>query len=297
MDISPRMNFRPILPHKYAAICLGIGLGLGVIGLGLARLLAGLPVSGWLFWLGLLTIVCFAAGVYFLYLAFAYFYLTYRLDRNGLQIRWGGVTQRVPIRCLTQIIPAGEVPLPAKQLHTLSLPDWWVGRWGQTHFYATTDAAHALVARTDTDDVVISPTDPEAFIRAWELRIPLGPTQTWSQEVVRWGVLNWPIWRDRLAWRLAGGAALVYAIVLGASLTAFPAWPDTIPLNLDSLGRTIISKEQVLWLPRIGGMILGLNLILGIVWHKKEPLAAYLLWSVTIVVQIGLWVAIRTIIN
>ena len=291
------MNFRPVSPYKYAAICLGIGLGLSLAALWLVWLLPGRPVSGWLFWLGLLMIACFAGGVYFLYLAFAYYRLIYRLDRNGLQVRWGGVTQRVPIGQLAQIIPAGEIALPPKQVHTLTLPEWWVGRWGQTRFYATTDASQALVARTDAGDMVISPTDPDAFIRAWQLRIPLGPTRVWSQEAVRWAVFNWPIWQDRMAWRLAGGAALVYAILVGASLTAFPGWPDAIPLDLDSLGQTIIAKEQLLWLPQIGGLVLGLNLILGIIWHKKEPLAAYLLWGVTIAVQIGLWLAIRMIVS
>jgi hypothetical protein len=52
-----------------------------------------------------------------------------------------------------------------------------------------------------------------------------------------------------------------------------------------------------LWLPGVGGAILLINLILGIIWHQKERLAAYLIWFLAILVQSGLWVGLRMLVG
>ena len=289
------MTFRPLSPQRGAFPCLGIAAVLASLALWSAQSLNGLPASARLFWQGLFTAICFGGAIYFSYLAYAFWRLTYHLDRNGLQIRWGGVTRRIPIGHISEIAPAVEVSLPAKHWLGLRLPAWWVGAWQGVAFYSTAAPEQALVVRTAQGEVVISPVDPQTFIRAWRLRLPLGPTQRWTAEVSRWPLFNLPFWFDPLARRLGGGGVLIFLIVLGASLTAYPTWPPAIPIRANAFGQIVAlaSREQFLWLPVVGGMLLFFNLALGAVWYKRERLAAYLIWAMALLVQLGIWIALR----
>lgn len=291
------MVFRAISSYQSSGICLAIALLFSSLGVWLIQGLPEQPISAAFFWTGFFSLVCLGLALYCLYLAFAFFQLSYIFDRNGLQIRWGGLTRRIPIQEIVSIMPADTVPLPAKKCLKLPLPNWWVGTWDKVSFYTTTTLPRSLVVRTTQGDIVISPKDPQAFINAWQLRIPLGPTQVWSHEILRWPFLNLPLWFDPLAWRLGGGAILLYLILLGATLTTYPTWPSTIPIGFNTFGQAdvIANREQVVWFLGGGGIILLLNLILGASWYQKERLAAYLLWLIAILVQISLWITIRVI--
>ena len=293
------MIFRPVSPYKNVLIYAAIGFGLTGLGWWLAQRLPAQPISAALFWSGCLALAGLGLGLYCLYLAFAWARLTYYLDRNGLQIRWGGTIRRIPIGQITSLAPVAEADLPAKQFLNLPLPDWFGGRWAGVTYYTTVPRQDALVAQTASDRILLSPADPQAFVRAWQLRLPLGPTHTWSQSVLRWPIFNYPFWFDVLTWRLVGGAGLVYLILLGATLTAYPAWPETIVANFNllSAAKIAVSREQVLWLPAVGGIILVVNLLLGASWYQKDRLAAYLIWGLTLLIQASLWVAIRSVVN
>lgn len=293
------MMFRPAA-HNGGWICLGGGLGFSLLGGWLAGTLPGHPVSGGLFWRGFFSLVSFGLAIYCFYLALALFRLAYFVSRNGLQIRWGGLTRRIPLGAISAIAPAGgEIASLRKRLLNVELPDWWVGRWQGVEFYNTIPAQQSLVAQTQQETVVISPADPQEFLRAWRLRIPLGPTQTWSSEVLRWPFFGLPFWFDPLAWRLAGGAVLLCLILIGATMTAYPTWPPSVPISFNAFGQTnaVASREQVLWFPVVGAGMLLLNLVLGAVWYQKERLAAYLLWAVASLAQIALWVGIRAVVG
>lgn len=279
-----------------------ITLGLAILALGLSLLLAtrlpGWAVSGALFWLGILAVTGIALGLYLLYRAVALFFLRYVLDRNGLEIYWGGAVRRIPLQDIQDIVSAGEVVFSGwEQKIRPKLPYWWVWRWGELISYATAPLQNSLLVKTTAGNVIISPAELDEFTRAWQLRRPLGPTQPWSHEVVRQSVWGHPLWFDSLACRLGAGAILLCLILVGAVFTAFPAWPAAIPIHFNALGqaRDIADKQQMLWIPAGGVIVLLFNLVVGFLWYKKERLATYLLWFVTILVQIGLWVGVRMV--
>jgi len=292
------MAFRPAA-HKGGWICLGLGLGFSLVGGWFVWSSSGRPLSAALFWGGFCALVSFGLAIYFFYRAFALFCLTYVVDRNGLQICCGGLTRRVPMAAITAFVPAGLVALWPKQFWRFKLPNWWIGTYHGVGFYNTAPLQRSLAAQTQQGTIVISPAEPQAFLKAWQLRLPLGPTQTWTSAAARWPFFDLPFWFDPLAWRLAGGAILLCLILVGATMTAYPTWPPSIPISFNTLGRAsvVASREQVLWLPMFGVAVLALNLVLGAIWHQKERLAAYLLWFVALLAQIGVWVAIRAVVG
>ncbi len=66
-----------------------------------------------------------------------------------------------------------------------------------------------------------------------------------------------------------------------------------LPLHFSSLGQVdrIGGKIELFALPIIGLIILGTNLIAGLILYKWERAGAYLLWGSAAAVQILFWLA------
>jgi hypothetical protein len=233
------------------------------------------------------------------YWTYGYFTLRYHLDRNGLVIRWGGDRQIVPIERVQTIAPVGgEGDRALSGFLGVRWPGYRAGRGqlagaGPTLFRHTAPLEASLLVMTPSQAYVISPADPEGFIRAWEVRQTLGPTQSWTQEARPVSLLALPSWSDRLAYGLIA-AALVVGVAFAAYVWArYPTLPENLPFHFDAAGQVdrIGPKGEILRLPTIGLLVLLLNLLLGLALHKRERLAAYLAWGGAIMVQILLWLA------
>jgi hypothetical protein len=245
------------------------------------------------------------------YWTYGFFTLRYHLDRNGLVIRWGGDRQIVPIgriQAITRTPDAGERVASHAQdapgdgvlssFRGVAWPGYRVGQGqlvgaGPTLFRSTTPLEDSLLVMTPSLAYVISPADSGGFIKAWEVRKSLGPTQSWTQEAQPVSWLAIPFWSDRLAYGL-----IIAALVAGAAFAAYvwacyPALPERLPFHFNAAGQVdrVGSKGEILRLPTSGLLLLLVNLLLGLALHKRERLAAYLAWGGAIAVQILLWLA------
>jgi len=301
-----RLEPRRAVPHgktfaplpsagKWVTVALAI-LFLGLAGW-LGRLLPALPVAGRTFWLGATALLCAALGLHFLYRALTLFRLRYTITRNGVTIDWGAGVRRIPMGHITGIASAAGVP-PHRPFG-IPLPCWWPGRWRGVVYHATAPMHTSLAVETVTEKVVISPAGAEEFIRAWQVRASLGPTRRWLPGVERRSVFAHPLLTDAVGRRLLGGAALLSLILVGATMTAYPAWPPVIPIHFGALGQalTIADKQHLLWIPAGGALIFLFNAALGLLWYRRNRLAAYLLWFTAMLVQVGLWVGVRMVVG
>ncbi len=113
-----------------------------------------------------------------------------------------------------------------------------------------------------------------------------------------------PLWlqailRDRFVW-----AMLIIALFVNLGLFAFlllvePQLPNFIPLHFDPAGQAdrVDAKNAIFTLPQIGLLVIILNMGVGALFYKREPLAAYLVSGVGIVVQFLLWFAAVSIVR
>lgn len=289
-------QFKPA-PHPGGWITLALAILFLGLGIRLIAILPGQPVSAPTFWMGIGAMLGVGLGCYFFYRAVAFLLLRYSLTRNGLEIRWGALTRRIPIGSIIELLPAETISFSGPQIIRTRLPYWWVWRWGKIVSFATAPMQNSLRLRAKEGDFIISPEDVEAFRAAWELRAPLGPTQKWKPEVIRRSVWGHPLWSDQLALRLGTGAILLCLILVGSFFTDFPSWPAAMPIRFNALGQAsaIVSRQQLLWIPAGGAIVLVFNLILGFLWYRHERLATILLWFVAMLVQIGLWTGIRMV--
>jgi hypothetical protein len=219
------------------------------------------------------------------YLVCGLFNLHYQLHRDALTIVWGATQQIIPMGSIREVV-RGEDWGEEIKVRGVSWPGHLVGRGqiegiGRILFYATEPLARQLLVVTPTRAYGISPADPDGFLDAFEIRQHMGPIRLLPYEHRQPGFLNWPIWRDRLAY-------LLLALGIGANLILFaylcwryPAW-----------GRTEIFK-----LPAIGLIAQMANSSLGIFIHSRQRVGAYLLWGAAVVVQFLFWLAALNMIG
>mgnify|MGYP001028542539 FL=1 len=234
--------------------------------------------------------------------------LRYRLDRNGVFVRWlgsgwFGSEQIIPIRDIQRIISGRELGGSVVRRHGLRWPGHergvgMVPGIGRTRFLASQPLEGQLLLVTPGSAFGISPQDPEGFLRAFGARQEMGPNRLLEQELrpARW--LTWPLWTDSTAWVLLGVAAFINLGLFGYLAALFPGLDFQLPLHFNSLGQAdrIGIKMELFDLPIIGLIILGTNLALGLLLYRRERAGSYLLWGASAAVQALFWLAAVSII-
>jgi len=229
--------------------------------------------------------------------------LRYHLDRNGIVIQWGVARQYIPFNNILEIVP-GNAITATPTFKGINLAGLRFGRgelpgYSRLRYRTTAPLEQSLLVVTARISYVISPQQPEQFIRAWQSRQQLGPTQDWIEGLSRRWPFDTPLVTDLLAlWLLALGAMLLLALFGFISLS-YAALPAALPIHFDSLGRAdrIAPRIFLFTLPAAGAIVWSLNLLLGGFIYRREPVGAYLLWGSTLIMLLCLWLALFTIIG
>lgn len=294
------MNLPPY-PTKSGHFALAIAVFCAVITLILIDALLQQTTPSAIFWLLISCLVALAGVVVAGYWSIVGFKLNYHLNRNGLTIRWGLCQQRIPLNHIESIIPGQQLEQPIN-FSGVNFAGLRIG-WGTTDeqepvtFRTTAPLERSLLIVTPEQIYVISPENPDAFLKAWQDRQMLGPTHRW-QEDAQWG---WPLTIDMLidplSWWLIGSATFICLTLLGYVSLNYAELPPSLPIHFDNFGQAdrIVDKINLFALPAVGGIALSLNIVLGGLIHHREKVAAYMLWGSTIVVQLFLWIATLTI--
>jgi hypothetical protein len=294
------MTFAPY-PHRSGFIFLGLAVIFGGLA---AFLVAQFPApDNWpaIFQIGiglLVSLVLLALALYWTLTAFQF---TYHLNRNGVIIQWGLTQKLIPFNSIKAIIPGQNLPpIPkSRGLNIAGLQFGWteLSDYGPIEIHATAGQADSLLIVTPNRSYLVSPRSPDTFLKAWQVRQRLGPTQHWSAGIRRSWPLNLPVLSDPVTWWLSGLALLTYLCLLGYLSIIFANLPQLIPIHYDAFGQAdrIADKSALFILPAVGAIVLGVNTLLGGLIYRWERVAAYLLWGSAVVMQACLWVALLTI--
>jgi hypothetical protein len=247
--------------------------------------------------------------------------LHYRLDRNGLIIRWGASRLVVPMERIQAVMPGGELvggqPIETPDDKRMGGSRWgwrsfrgigWAGlRAGRARFadgrpvrlFTTSPLAESAVVLTPDAAYVVSPRERDAFVQAWQVRRPLGPTQHWREEEQRGRLLTLPIWRDGLAWTLIGLGLLANLALHIYLMFVFDQLPARLSFHFNVFGQAdrIADRTEILRLPQVAFLMLILDLVLGFAIYRGQRVAAYLVWGAGLVLQWLVWGAVITIIG
>jgi len=255
------------------------------------------------FLMGLGVLLSVPALLFLAYQTVSCLTLRYRLDRNGIVIRWGSTERTISIRDVRRILAGHQLGGTVVQRRGLRWPGYERGEGqvpgiGRTCFLATRPLADQLLLVTPGQAFAISPHDPEGFLKAFEARRELGPNRLLEPGVRHASWFTWPLWTDQTAWVLLGVASIINLGLFGYLCARFPGLDLQLPLHFSNQGLVdrIGTKAELFALPIIGLIILGANLALGLALYKRERAGSYLLWGAAAAAQALFWLAAFSIV-
>lgn len=262
-----------------------IGAGLG--GASALTFFLGLNQQGGAFFalFLILALLLFAPLPWVLYRAFALARASYRLERDGLRLRWGMRAEDIPLPEVEWVRrPAdlvADLPLPRLQWPGAVLGMVNAADLGPVEYMAAETERMLLIA-TARRVYAISPQDPDAFLRAFQRTLEMGSLTPISSVSVLPAAYLAQIWRDRLTRALlAAGFLLNLLLLIGVSLlipgqvsASLGAFPNGVPLPGGS-------ASQLLLLPVLGAFVYVVDLAMGLYFYRREeqrPIA-YMVWG------------------
>lgn len=292
----------PRLPG--AAFILAILLALALLdGLALSWILFH-PPSLISFALGSGVALSLPLIVFLAYRFYELWSLRYILGRDSLTVLCGGRKYVIPLYQVQSITRGPEF---AEELTINDKSNGWGGwiRQGETKdgglvlFLATRPILEQVALKTSKQVYALSPANTSGFILALQARKNLGAVHSLEEtsSIAPW--LTLPIRGDRLALGFLGAGILANILLYGYVFSILPTLPRALPLHYNAWGIVdrIEPKGELIYLPTIGLLVLVFNSLLGVILHRREPLAAYLLLGMAITLQVVLAVAIINVVS
>lgn len=283
--------------HFAAIMILGGATGAGIwfaaqANLGVAFLLALLPAG--------LSVILVPILVYRTY---SLSNASYTLERDGIRLRWGWRVVDIPMNMVIWVHPASELTYPVS-LPRLRWPGSYRGtghmpRAPEVEFMAA-DARELVLIATAERIYAISPTNPQAFLTAFQRFTEAGSLQPIKARSIHPTALLGRIWASKPARSLLlSGAILSLLMIILVSLVittrATVIWgffPDSSPGDP-------VPAIRLLLLPVINGLFFLSNMILGLFFFRSEenrPLA-YLVWGAGSFTPLLFFIAIISIMT
>jgi hypothetical protein len=258
--------------------------------------------SGFLIYLAF-SLACFIPLPVLLYRLYSLVSGYYRLERDGLRLRWGLRYEDIPLADVEWVRPAAEIAalVPGARLPMPWMP--WPGALvgtrtaeglGPIEYLASTSKTLLLVA-TPNRIYAVSPLNPAAFLQAFDAMMEMGSLAPIPHRSVYPSFLPARIWTDRLARNLilAGiGAGLVLLIT---SVVAIPA-RENISLGFSPQGGQLdpSPSNHILLLPVLNILAFLIDLIGGTYLYRRreQQPVAYLLWAASLITPLAMFVGI-----
>lgn len=231
----------------------------------------------------------------FTYWCYALATLWYSVDRNGLVIHWGLLSQVVPLAEIERLVPGTSAGVP--HVGGISWLGYHVGRGsvdriGEILFYSTHQSPEqVLYVMTSEWTYGISVPDPAAFAREIQRRQDLGSTAPVEHHVERTLPALQGFWSDPRGLGLAGLAALLCATLWVVVAARYGSLPESFelyfPPSTSSPLVELVGRSAVLELPRVASALLLANLGLGVLAYAWDRVASYTLFIVGGALQVG----------
>jgi hypothetical protein len=292
-------------PAKALGLIVGLIIALTIIGVDvfLVRSMNGKDIDLNLYVMALLFVLSIPLLVLWAYWYYGLLTLRYALDRNALVITCGFSQHIVPMEAIERIVPGSDVTV-TEGLRGFGWPGYIMGYMrlqglGQLMVYSTEPLERQLVVVTNSVCYSISPRDTQQFLADFAARRALEPIRAVQQTVEYAPVAVLPVWRDKWFWGTVIMVFLANIVLFALVSKVYKNLPERIPLHFDVQGgvNRVAAKSGLLVIPGIGALVFVVNGLLGLLLHRRERLATYLLTGMALAVQVVLWLATMSALN
>jgi hypothetical protein len=281
-------------PDHRAGVLFHLGAVLVFIALGLLGLWGLSRASlGPTFLVFLIPVLLSAVGVPMLaYRAYTLRTAYYVMNRDGVQLRWGFRYEYIPIgeviwvnlaRDITSNIPLPRLNWPGSISGLRRLPDDSV-----IEFMAA-DAKKLVLIATSERIFAISPSDPAAFIKAFQRLTELGSLAQQVGQSIYPTILLSQVWSSKSARIL-----ILLGLILGVALIAWigvliPQKPQIhLGFRVSGAPGDVVPSVRLFLLPVINSTFYTIDLLLGFFFYRNSDTRpfSYLLWGSSVFVAL-----------
>jgi hypothetical protein len=223
------------------------------------------------------------------------FTLHYAIDRNSLTITTLFVRHTIPHAEIRELLHGtdihGDVGFRGVSWPGLMHGTGYHPELGELVLLSTEPLDRQLFVMAEGVCYGISPGNPARYSQAYERFRALGPLQDLPHATEARAFAAWPVWRDRAFWLAATLGLATNLALIAYAIVRYTQLPAIIPIYWDAFGQIgrLAPKEAVLWIPAIGTIALGVNLLVGMLLSFRERFGARLMvWS-SVAIQAGLW--------
>jgi hypothetical protein len=231
----------------------------------------------------LISLLVFAPLPWILYRAYALALASYRLERDGLRLRWGMRAEDIPLPDVEWVRRPADLAtdLPMPKLH---YPGAILGSVNTRDLgpmeYMAADKENMLLVATPRRIFVISPENPQAFLRTFQRTLEMGSLAPLSSVSVLPAAYLSQIWADRITrGLLIAGFILNLLLLVEVSLLLGRSGSLAV-------ARSVEETQQLLLLPILGAFIYVIDLATGLFFYRqnrqprsKPRLIAYVIWG------------------
>ena len=291
------MSFRPLYSRDRIIAALAAALLLLLAALALLAMLHRAPGPGTVLLGGIFLLLAFLA-LLLIYRLWSLHTIDYWVERDAIHIHWQGEEAIIP---LPEIETIGAAPQEMQ-------PSWlhWPLHWLHTdsqheHLvsYATQPASQCLAVQTKESVYIISPHDPQQFLAVYEERRAFGPARHLREAIYLSPWRQFWLLNDRLAQALLAGGLLLGLLVLAYTVWRFPQLPETIAMHFNARGEPdlLSPRRSIFLLPGIALLSGFLNAAIGFALYEYQRFFSYLLWGISILLQIAFLFIASNLIN
>ncbi len=218
-----------------------------------------------------------------IYRAIALGRATYRLEREGLRLRWGLRAEDIPLNTIEWVRPAAELGFHLNQPR-FSWPGALLGyssvaELGPVEFIAA-DSDNLTLIATPSRIFAISPANPKTFMLAFQRTSEMGsltPMPAFSSQPAAF-VQN--VWRDRAArFFILTSMLLTLGLLVGVIILIPLRSQVSIGFDPGGFPLPAVAPEKLLLLPTLTAIIVAVSLSTGLFYYRNvdQRMAAYLI--------------------
>jgi hypothetical protein len=297
----------PLSPGRIVGLALTAVLFLLNIGFLILLFLAPIGIVTVL--LGLLIILSLPLIGVVIYVTVGISSALYRVENGLLLIKWGRLVQAVPMRDIVEILSSDAI-VEVSDFRGIRWPGCMIGQ-GQiqvgdgrelhTSFYSTRMVEEQVFIVTEKMTYGLSPGDSFAFTASLRALLESDLGEEEATAYTEMDILGWSIWPDRKALILVGTSVILNLLLFAVLSVIYSRLPEQVPLHFSRFG--VIdrsgSPSELFILPLIGLVAWIAALVAGWFFYylRHEKPVAYIIWGITVVIEVAAWIAVLGLIR
>ncbi len=292
-------------PNKIVGVVIGMIMLIIILGTALFLTLSSLQQEPGLsaFATSLLALAAFILLGLWTYWYGGLWQLSYTLSQNALTIDTGSTRHVIPLDTIKAVI-TGDNVRQKEGFRGIGWPGYLLGSielesLGELTVCGTEPLEHQVILVTERGVYGISPANPQHFVADLQFKREIGVSEHTIEIHQRTGIAAREIWSDGTFRSLVIASILINLVLTALLSLNFANIPARVTLlsTFSNINGTIISRESLFLLPRIGTLLVLVNTVIGLFIHSTRRFGSHIAATTSVIVQVPLLIALLRIMG